>query len=638
MRVKVSGALTLGWSFLAALVAGAAIWCTHFVAMLAYLVNTNVAFDPVLTIASLLIATSGAYLGLIVASLDKSKATPLLGGVIVGLSIGLMHYVGMLAFRVDGVIHWEPRLVVASIVMSSVLSGLSMVMVRGQLGPRYAKGAFMVLILAILSLHFTGMAALQVMPLAPSQPTLGSGAVALAIATALVGFLVIGAGALAYIIDSQTRRDAGERLASMAMTDLLTGLPNSRGFETELKRRIAKCGPDEHLLVMAVGFPGLDAVKQRFGREIFDQAVKAIVRKLLDARKTDVFLARSGSGKILAFCSAANLGENGARPRRLFEAVCGQILVDDIVISPDPRIGVASFPDDSADADVLVRHATLALSQAIADPLEPIARFESSADAVTTRRQALADDMRGALHRGEFELFYQPQVRIENREVIGHEALLRWRHPVLGMVSPAEFIPIAEQTGLIVDIGDWTLQTACMTATTWPAAWLVAVNLSPLQLRQSNLAERVALALTKSGLSPERLELELTESLLIDDRSRAQNILGSIRALKVRLALDDFGAGYSSMDVLRHFPFDKIKLDKTFVDDVEANPRSLAILRAMLAMGRSLSITVLAEGIETERQLAILQAEGCVKMQGYLTGRPVPVDKIVFDHPQRLAS
>jgi EAL domain-containing protein (putative c-di-GMP-specific phosphodiesterase class I) len=257
---------------------------------------------------------------------------------------------------------------------------------------------------------------------------------------------------------------------------------------------------------------------------------------------------------------------------------------------------------------------------------------------VTTRRQALADDLRGALHRGELELYYQPQVRIDDREVIGHEALLRWKHPVLGMVSPAEFIPIAEQTGLIVEIGDWTLQTACLTAATWPPDWRVAVNLSPLQLRQSNLADRVAHALAQSGLAPERLELELTESLLLDDRARAQTVLGSIRALKVRLALDDFGVGYSSMDVLRHFPFDKIKLDKTFVDDIEANPQSLAILRAMLAMGRSLSIAVLAEGVETERQLSILQAEGCVKVQGYLTGRPVSADKISFNPPQRRAS
>jgi EAL domain-containing protein (putative c-di-GMP-specific phosphodiesterase class I) len=359
---------------------------------------------------------------------------------------------------------------------------------------------------------------------------------------------------------------------------------------------------------------------------------------LLKARKADVVIARTGGGELVAFGPVAHSDELAPRARRILAELSRRVQIDDLDISVDPRIGGAMFPRDAKKADDLIRCAKLALTRAAADPLEPIALFELSTEAATTRRQALADDVRGALQRGEFEVYYQPQVRAGDRGIIGHEALLRWRHPALGMVSPAEFIPVAEQTGIIVEIGEWVLKTACQTAAAWPSEWRVAVNLSPMQLRQSNLVERVQEALSNSGLSPNRLELELTESLLLDDRTRAQSVFLRIRAIGVRLALDDFGVGYSSMDVLRHFPFDKIKLDKSFIDDVEANPRSLAILRAMLTMGRSLSIPVLAEGVETERQLAILQSEGCAKIQGYLTGRPVPADRIDLGSRQLLAS
>jgi diguanylate cyclase len=215
---------------------------------------------------------------------------------------------------------------------------------------------------------------------------------------------------------------------------------------------------------------------------------------------------------------------------------------------------------------------------------------------------------------------------------------LRWRHPKLGFISPLEFIPLAEKTGGIISIGEWVLRTACVEAAKWPSHWRVAVNVSPLQLNDPNLAEQVRKALGLSGIAPDRLEIELTESLMINDRHRALHVLRQIRALGVRLVLDDFGAGYSSMDVLRHFPFDKVKLDKTFVDDVEANLNARAILHAMLALGRELSIPILAEGVESERQLAILRKEGCNKVQGYLTGRPMPANEVLPTKIERLSA
>jgi diguanylate cyclase (GGDEF)-like protein len=632
------GLIRLGWNFLAAIVAGAAIWCTHFVGLLAYLVDTPVTYDPVLTLASLLIAVAGVGIGLIIAALDRRGAMPAIGGCLIGAAIAAMHYVGMLAYRIDGSTRWRPGLVVASIVLAATLSALAMAGARGQFGARCAKGAFVLLIAAILSLHFTGMAALEVIPLAGSQRTFEQGADALAIATTLIGLLVMGAGGLAYAIDDRTRRDARERLASMALIDAATGLPNLDAFEAELEARVRRSASGEHLMVVAIDLNGFGFLNEQYGRRVGELAIRAIVQRILKARKPGAFIARTGWAEFIAVGPVAQGEDLRARAKRIVSGLSLPVQIGSLELRVDPRIGVASFPNDATEPDELVRCAKLALMRAVADPLEPIGRFDEATDAATRRSQTLAADLRGALGRNEFELYYQPQVWISDRRVIGHEALLRWRHPAFGMVSPAEFIPVAERTGLIIEIGDWALQTACATAANWPDEWRVAVNLSPLQLRQSNLPERVQQALAHSGLSPDRLELELTESLLLEDRAGALEVLSRIRLLGVRLALDDFGAGYSSMEVLRHFPFDKIKLDKSFVDDLEANPQSLAILHAMLAMGRSLSIPVLVEGVETERQLAILQAEGCNKVQGYLTGRPVPAAKIILNPPTRLAS
>jgi diguanylate cyclase (GGDEF)-like protein len=626
--MQANGLNKLSWSFLAAIVAGAAVWCTHFVAMLAFQPGASVAYDPVLTMVSLLIAVGGVCIGLTVATIDRPSAMPAVGGALMGLAIAATHYVGMLAYRVDGLMRWRPGFVVASIVLSVTFSTLAMAAARGQLGARYAKGAFAFLMAAILSLHFTGMAAVDVMRLGAAQPILEQGSEALAIVTALVGLLVISAGVLAYATEDRTRRAAGERLAAAALTDAVTGLPNLTAFEAELQARICGPAPGEPLMVVAIALSGFDGLSERYGRRFGELAIRAITERMLKARKHGVFIARDGA-EFVAMGPVEQGEDLRARVRRIVVGLSAPLWIDSQELQVDPRIGVARFPGDAREPEELIRRAKLALRRALTDPLEPIELFDEAVDAEAKRRQTLAEDLNGALERDEFELYYQPQVRIIGRRVIGHEALLRWRHPVFGMVSPAEFIPVAERSGLIIKIGEWVLQTACAVAATWPHEWCVAVNLSPLQLRQANLPLVVQEALARSGLPPQRLELELTESLLLEDRPRALAVLLRIRALGVRLALDDFGTGYSSMDVLRHFPFDKIKLDRSFVNDIESNAQALAILHAMLAMGRSLSIPVLVEGVETERQLAILQAEGCNKVQGYLTGRPVPASAIV---------
>jgi EAL domain-containing protein (putative c-di-GMP-specific phosphodiesterase class I) len=263
--------------------------------------------------------------------------------------------------------------------------------------------------------------------------------------------------------------------------------------------------------------------------------------------------------------------------------------------------------------------------------------IEPKLDEAARDRRNLANDLRQAAERAEFELHYQVQTSIGSGEICGYEVLLRWRHPERGMIPPLSFIPIAEETGSIVPIGEWVLREACKQAASWAKPYKIAVNLSPVQFTNAELPRLIHRILLETGLSPVRLELEITESTIIADKTRTLHTMRQIRALGVTIALDDFGTGYSSLDTLRSFPFDKIKLDRSFMNDVESSPQSKAIVRAVLALGKSLNIPVLAEGVETDDQLAVLRREGCDEAQGYLLGRPKPPEQIFGDAATRAA-
>jgi len=285
---------------------------------------------------------------------------------------------------------------------------------------------------------------------------------------------------------------------------------------------------------------------------------------------------------------------------------------------------VAIAPDDGDDAGTLFKRAELALSRARADGGASSRFFRAGMEAEVQARMLLEVDLSAALALRQFELAYQPQVRLEPYELAGFEVLLRWRSPARGMVSPGEFIPIAEASGLIVHIGGWVLRTACLDAAAWQRPLSVAVNVSPLQFRGAGLVQAVTSALSEAGLDPARLELEITEGALLDNTDTVLQQLHALKALGVRVSMDDFGTGYSSLSYLLKFPFDKIKIDQSFVRGTEHDANCSTIIRAVTALGASLGITTIAEGIETPEQLARLQAAGCQLVQGYLTGRPAP--------------
>jgi len=291
-------------------------------------------------------------------------------------------------------------------------------------------------------------------------------------------------------------------------------------------------------------------------------------------------------------------------------------------------IGIAIAPGDGSTPDALLRHADMALHRAKAEHRGTARFFEAAMDASHLARRQAEHDLRLALEREEFRVFYQPLVSLRTGAVVAFEALLRWQHPARGLVQPLEFIPLAEETGLIVPVGEWVVRTACRDAAAWPSGIGVAVNLSAVQFRSPTLVEAVQAALAGSGLAAARLELEITESVLLHDCPGTLAMLHALRALGVRIAMDDFGTGYSSLSYLHSFPFDKIKIDRMFVRDVLDRASSGAIVRAITGLGASLGIATTAEGVETQEQLARLRRDGCTEAQGFLISRPVPVSGV----------
>ena len=288
-------------------------------------------------------------------------------------------------------------------------------------------------------------------------------------------------------------------------------------------------------------------------------------------------------------------------------------------------VGIALAPADGSDADHLLKAGDMALYRAKADGRAVYRFFERGMDARMQARRKLEQDLRHAIEVEQFELFYQPQFNLETNAISGFEALLRWFHPERGAVQPAEFIPLAEETGLIEPIGEWVLKRACQDAVKWPSPVKVAVNLSPVQFRSARLLQSVISALAASGLAANRLELEITESALLAESEATLATLHRLRALGVRISMDDFGTGYSSLSYLQSFPFDKIKIDRRFITDVNSDESSLAIIRAVTGLSASLGIATTAEGVETREQFDRVKAEGCTEVQGFLTGRPMPL-------------
>jgi diguanylate cyclase (GGDEF)-like protein/PAS domain S-box-containing protein len=725
------------WLAVSAISTGFGIWATHFVAMLAFTPGIPSGYNIFLTILSLVAAILLTGVGLAVSLAPNWRHGPWLGGAIVGGGIAAMHYTGMAAFEIEGIILWDSVLVVASIVLGAAIGAVALPVGLHRKQEKWKIGGAVLLTLAICSHHFTAMGAVSIIPdptieVSPSALPAGW----LAMGVALASFAIIGLALAGVVLDIRDRRRSelevdrmrdlanasvegllvcdgeaivsvntsfaaltglsasnlvGARLEScfpdkaararllsdsslpvetslrhldgsmtpvelilrpivfagrphhvvavrdlrarkeaeqhihyLAHHDALTSLPNRSHFNARIDQEVAALTRGESLAVLCLDLDRFKEVNDLFGHAAGDtvlQTVASRVTAVLDERQ---MMARLGGDEFAVLMPVAN----PAAASRLAETILEALRTTSDTPETNAistSIGIALCPDDAADRQALLTHADTALYRAKTEGRNTYRFFEARMGAEVRERRTLEHDLRLAIARDELRLVYQPQKEIRTQAITGFEALLRWKHPTRGEISPAVFIPVAEETGTILEIGDWVMKSACREAATWTRPLTVAVNVSAVQLYNADFVKELHQILLETGLPPRRLEIEITETALVRDFNRALTTLRLIKALGIRIAMDDFGTGYSSLSNLRAFPFDKIKIDGSFIKSVNCNDQAATIVRAVLGLGRGLGLPVLAEGVETDAELHFLRDERCDEAQGYLLGRPAAI-------------
>jgi diguanylate cyclase (GGDEF)-like protein len=433
------------------------------------------------------------------------------------------------------------------------------------------------------------------------------------------------AGWLTTVEDISARCAAEARMVHLAHHDALTDLPNRVLFHARLQKALSLARHGQKLALLCLDLDQFKTINDTLGHPIGDALLQAVSERLSGATREIDTVARMGADEYAIIqTTIAKTTEATGFATRLLHLLSAPFEIAGHNISIGASIGIAFAPDDGLDADQLLRCADLALSRAKLDGRGVYRLFQAEMDAQMQERRLLELDLRHALQVGQFEVFYQPVVDLRVGAVTGVEALLRWRHPDRGLVSPANFIPLAEEIGLIVSMGEWVLREACRMVASWQGTMRVAVNLSPVQFQSRTLVATVARALHDADMPADRLELEITETVMLQDTDATLATLAQLRVLGVRIAMDDFGTGYSSLGYLRRFPFDRIKIDQSFVRDINSKRDCGAIIRAVTGLSRELGIATTAEGVETQAQLDALVSAGCTEFQGYLFSPAVP--------------
>jgi diguanylate cyclase (GGDEF)-like protein/PAS domain S-box-containing protein len=726
------------WLAVSATSTGFGIWATHFIAMLAFTPGIPSGYNIVLTILSLVAAILLTAAGLGVSLSPNWRYGPWIGGAVVGGGIAAMHYIGMAAFEIAGIILWDPVLVAASIALGAMIGALSLAVGLHGNQEKWKVGGALLLTLAICSHHFTAMGAVSIIP----DPTIEVSLAALpagwlAVGVAIASFAILGlalagvvldirdhrrselevdrmrdlanasvegllvcdgeaivsvntsfaalaglspsglvgarlescfpdkvararllagsnqpvetglrhldgsitpvelilrpivfAGRAHHVVavrDLQARKEAEQHIHYLAHHDALTSLPNRSHFNSRIDQEIAALSNGESLAVLCLDLDRFKEVNDLFGHAAGDAVLQAVASRVTAVLGERQMMARLGGDEFAVLMpGVASPAAAGRLAEKILEALRATSDVPE-TNSISTSIGIALYPDDATDRQALLSHADTALYRAKTEGRNTYRFFEARMGAEVRERRLLEHDLRLAIARNELRMVYQPQREIHSGGVTGFESLLRWRHPTRGEISPGVFIPIAEETGAILEIGDWVLKTACREAATWPQPLTIAVNVSAVQLYNADFVKELHQILLETGLPPHRLEIEITETALVRDFNRALSTLRLVKALGVRIAMDDFGTGYSSLSNLRAFPFDKIKIDGSFIKSVNSNGQAATIVRAVLGLGRGLGLPVLAEGVETQAELQFLQEELCDAVQGYLLGRPAVI-------------
>ncbi len=732
---RAEGATRLKWGIASIVASGCTAWATHMIALLAFRPGMASGFEPVLTAVSLLLVIGGIGAGVLLSLGRRSRLRRFAAGVILGLGIAALHYVGQASYRVTGHVAWDMGLVSASVLISLVLSGLALV-AAGERQRPWRRASVLLLLGSIVVLHLCGMTAMTLVydpevrlpatAIAPSTiaPIIAATSIGLLVlafvglrmtlaaraqlrrdrerlrelaSLALEGLavceddtittanrsleLLSGRSQAALIGSSITRmlpgllladlpeqeerdaelidadgqgvpvrvlrkdimlghkrqtvvafRDQRERLRSearlrtLAFTDTVTRLPNRARFGDLLAHHAAALREqDRGFAVLMLDLDRFKFVNDTLGHGMGDELLRKVAARLQAALGEGDVVARLGGDEFaILLLDRATAAAPDAVAAKIVEAIDRAFLLDGQLVHVGVSVGVAIAVRDGHRPEELLRNADLALYKAKAEGRATFRMFEPVLAERMQARSRLEADMRRALEAGEFEVHYQPLVDSQTGAVTAAEALVRWRHPEQGLVAPADFIPLAEETGLIMPLGAWVLRTACAHAATWAGTIRIAVNLSPVQFRDDRLPEMVAATLAATGLPADRLELEITEGVMLDDETRTLAMLTKLKAVGVGLAMDDFGTGYSSLSYLRRFPFSKIKIDRSFVRQLPEDPESAAIVRAIITMGACLGMATTVEGVETAEQYAFVAAEQCGQVQGYHVSRPLP--------------
>jgi len=628
---------------------GIGIWSMHFIGMLAFRLPMAVGYDPSITLLSLLIAIGSSLFALWVVC--QSRLTWLrlaAGAVTMGAGICAMHYTGMAAMRMEPPIRYDRPLFALSVAIAVAASGVALWLAfrlrRGVPGVRRLRiGAAVVMGVAIAGMHYTGMAAAR-FP-AGSRCVMTSSGVStgwLALLITVLASAVLSIALLASVLDLRLEErtavlasglaDAQQELQFLALHDSLTRLPNRTLFTDRLRQQIEVSRRENtSFSVLYMDLDGFRQVNEAFGHPTGDELLIEMAARIRTTTRSRDTLARLGGDEFVLIADAHTPSDAASLAEKLLAAAQEPAVIDGHELRISMSIGIALWDNPNSDPADLLRNAEAAMNHAVVQGRNGYSFFQSSMNADAQKQLQLLHDLRRARERQEFVLHYQPKVSAEDGALLGAEALVRWNHPVRGLVPPGEFIPLAEKTGLIFQIGHWVLDEACRQMSAWRDAghieWTVSVNLSALQFNHPGLIQMVREALQRHALEPRCLTLEITESTAMRDADLSLAILRQLTEMGVSISIDDFGTGYSSLLYLKRLPATELKIDRGFVRDLTHDTEDAAIIAAIVALGHTLNLKVVAEGVETLEQQEFLTRLGCNSLQGFLLGRPVPADE-----------
>lgn len=611
-------------ALLAGMTAGSTIWTTHFVSMLGLRVSFPHAYDIGGTLVSLFLAISLSSIGFLVAGTGKGTTSRVFGGAVIGVGIGAMHFTGLSALVFNGTASYDASMVLLSCGLGVVFSvaSASWSSVFPAAFPR--SMTVVMFVLAVATLHYVGMGSLTLEP--------GPGTIEIAdterndlfAAVLFMTGMIMTFGAAAALLDTRYASARLRDLEHRAYHDPLTGLPNRSKLDEALANRLSELRKGK-LAVVSFDLNRFKDINDVHGHEAGDGILTTIASRIRDILGENEFVCRVGGDEFIAFKAGISTKECAELfAHRLRSAVIADIDHNGKTLSVGSSLGVCIAPDDGVEVRDLLVKSDLAMYRAKRERLDSAMFYDFELDEENRNRSALAIDIRKAVENREFDLAYQPQNDVTSGTIIGYEVLIRWNHPERGHIAPSVFIPIAERDGMINEIGEWVLRTACLEAASWETPKKIAVNVAARQLANDGFPDIVRSALVDSGLDNSLLEIEITESGIVADAEQARKIVNELKGIGVSIAMDDFGTGYSSLSTLQSFPFDKIKIDKMFVKNLTASSQSQAIVKSTISLGHALNIDVLAEGVETVADLEFLKKEGCYQAQGFLFGKPLP--------------